>query len=97
MLRKPPRPFHPPANRESYKDLLIFEERLKQNAERQATPHSITVLLSLTPHLNDTDYRNNGGNIKVRSSSSSPLLSSPLLLLPFNLTIDLSEQASYYP
>ncbi|GAA5917278.1 hypothetical protein JCM5296_004843 [Sporobolomyces johnsonii] len=28
------RPFHPPANRESYKDLLIFEERLKQNAER---------------------------------------------------------------
>jgi len=36
MLRKPPRPFHPPANRESYKDLLIFEERLKQNAERYA-------------------------------------------------------------
>ncbi|GAA6064474.1 hypothetical protein JCM10212_001823 [Sporobolomyces blumeae] len=28
------RPFHPPSNRESYKDLLIFEERLKQNAER---------------------------------------------------------------
>ncbi|GAA5925818.1 uncharacterized protein JCM15063_005128 [Sporobolomyces koalae] len=28
------RPFHPPASRESYKDLLIFEERLKQNAER---------------------------------------------------------------
>ncbi|BGP48296.1 hypothetical protein JCM10450v2_004168 [Rhodotorula kratochvilovae] len=28
------RPFHPPATREAYKDLLIFEERLKQNAER---------------------------------------------------------------
>ncbi|GAA5996503.1 uncharacterized protein JCM10292_003013 [Rhodotorula paludigena] len=28
------RPFHPPANRESFKDLLIFEERLKQNHER---------------------------------------------------------------
>ncbi|GAA6011959.1 hypothetical protein JCM11491_000117 [Sporobolomyces phaffii] len=28
------RPFHPPATRESFKDLLIFEERLKQNAER---------------------------------------------------------------
>ncbi|POY72266.1 hypothetical protein BMF94_4709 [Rhodotorula taiwanensis] len=26
--------FHPPANRESFKDLLVFEERLKQNAER---------------------------------------------------------------
>ncbi|GAA5978163.1 hypothetical protein JCM5350_007418 [Sporobolomyces pararoseus] len=33
MMRKA-RPFHPPANRESFKDLLIFEERLKQNAER---------------------------------------------------------------
>jgi len=28
------RPFHPPANRDSYKDVLIFEERLKQNFER---------------------------------------------------------------
>ncbi|GAA5945976.1 hypothetical protein JCM3775_003603, partial [Rhodotorula graminis] len=28
------RPFHPPATRESFKDLLIFEERLKQNAQR---------------------------------------------------------------
>lgn len=26
--------FAPSASRESYKDLLIFEERLKQNAER---------------------------------------------------------------
>ncbi|GAA5886086.1 hypothetical protein JCM6882_004259 [Rhodosporidiobolus microsporus] len=25
------RPFHPPANRESFRDLLLFEERLKQN------------------------------------------------------------------
>lgn len=33
MPRSPP--FHPHPNRESYKDLLIFEERLKQNAERQ--------------------------------------------------------------
>ncbi|TNY18503.1 hypothetical protein DMC30DRAFT_426378 [Rhodotorula diobovata] len=29
------RTFHPPATRDSFKDLLIFEERLKQNAERQ--------------------------------------------------------------
>ncbi|GEM09749.1 hypothetical protein Rt10032_c09g3766 [Rhodotorula toruloides] len=28
------RTFHPSATRESFKDLLIFEERLKQNAER---------------------------------------------------------------
>ncbi|GAA6018609.1 hypothetical protein JCM8202_000582 [Rhodotorula sphaerocarpa] len=28
------RPFHPPANRDSFKDLLVFEERLKQNAQR---------------------------------------------------------------
>ncbi|GAA5874620.1 hypothetical protein JCM16303_002926 [Sporobolomyces ruberrimus] len=34
MIRKGARPFHPPANRDSFKDLLIFEERLKQNAER---------------------------------------------------------------
>ncbi|KWU41207.1 hypothetical protein RHOSPDRAFT_23441, partial [Rhodotorula sp. JG-1b] len=27
-------PFHPPANRDSFKDLLVFEERLKQNAQR---------------------------------------------------------------
>ncbi|KAG0660529.1 hypothetical protein C6P46_004554 [Rhodotorula mucilaginosa] len=26
-------PFHPPANRDSFKDLLVFEERLKQNAQ----------------------------------------------------------------
>ena len=29
-------PFHPPANRDSFKDLLVFEERLKQNAQRYA-------------------------------------------------------------
>ena len=31
-------PFHPPANRDSFKDLLVFEERLKQNAQRYARP-----------------------------------------------------------
>jgi hypothetical protein len=34
LVSRRARTFHPPATRESFKDLLIFEERLKQNAER---------------------------------------------------------------
>ncbi|GAA5991225.1 hypothetical protein JCM11641_001625 [Rhodosporidiobolus odoratus] len=34
MSSRSSRPFHPPPNRESYRDLLVFEERLKQNAQR---------------------------------------------------------------
>jgi hypothetical protein len=35
MAQSNHQPFSPPpANRETYKDLLVFEERLKQNAER---------------------------------------------------------------
>ncbi|BGP24816.1 hypothetical protein JCM10295v2_003736 [Rhodotorula toruloides] len=34
LMSRRARTFHPSATRESFKDLLIFEERLKQNAER---------------------------------------------------------------
>ncbi|GAA5850512.1 hypothetical protein JCM8547_001898 [Rhodosporidiobolus lusitaniae] len=34
MATRRARPWHPPASRESYKDLLIVEERLKQNLQR---------------------------------------------------------------
>ena len=38
MSSRRPAPFNPHPGRETYKDLLIFEERLKQNAERSAPP-----------------------------------------------------------
>lgn len=67
-------PFHPPANRDSFKDLLVFEERLKQNASRYA-PRVCSTRGALTPwtppNRLQKQRRKYEGNPPVHSDSRS--------------------------
>lgn len=56
--------FHPPTSTSTFKDLLIFEERLKQNAERYIHSHELMLVQALT-HLLFTGYRSSGASMKV--------------------------------
>lgn len=59
--------FFPPATRDTFKDVLIFEERLKQNAERCVlVAERVERAGKLTdPLLRRTGYRSRGGSMKV--------------------------------
>ena len=62
-------PFHPQPGRDAFRDILVFEERLKQNAERYVlAPNTAKAPVAYAPRL-FADSRSNAASMKVSAST----------------------------